>query len=298
AKPFQAIPLVESGAAEAFRLTPRELALACASHRGLEMHVEAVAAMQMKIGVSEEDLLCGTHPPEDPQVAKHLHREGLEPTPNRHNCSGKHTGMLAQAKHRGLPLADYINPSHRVQQSILSAFAEMCSLKPGEVVIGIDGCSAPNFAVPLLSAATAYARLADPRRLPAARALTLRTIFAAMTSHPDMVRAPGGFDTELMHARPGVIVAKGGAEGYYGMGVAAGALSHDSPGLGIALKIADGAGRAVPPVALEALRQLGILDDTALERLAGFGYAPRTPVKNRRGLAAGEMRPCFELIHP
>ena len=295
AKPFQALPLVESGAAHAYGFTPRELALACASHHGLDMHAQTVLAMQQKAGVSESDLLCGTHPLDDSATVKRLHQAGLEPTPNRHNCSGKHTGMLAQARHRGLPVADYVNPQHGVQQSILAALAEMCGLAPQDVIVGIDGCSAPNFAVPLLNAATAFARLADPAGLPAARALALRTIFAALTSHPDMVSAPGHFDTELMHVRPGVIASKGGAEGYHGLAIARGALGPDSPALGVALKIADGAGRAAGPVALEVLRQLGALGEVELQALAALGFGPRGSSKNWRSLVVGEVRTCFEL---
>lgn len=298
AKPFQALPLVEIGAAEAFGLTPREIALACASHKGLDMHAEALSTMQQKIGVTEGELLCGVHPLEDPETAARLHREGREPTPNRHNCSGKHTGMLAQAQHRGLSLADYVNPRHGIQQTILQTFAEMCALRVDKVVVGVDGCSAPNFAVPLVNAATAFARLAGPatQSLPAPRAAALKTIFSAMTSHPEMVRGPKGFDTELMRVRPGVIVSKGGAEGYQGLGLAAGALGPGSPALGVALKIADGAGRGTYPVALEVLRQLGALGEAELKALEGFGFGPRLPLVNWRGLVVGEARTCFELV--
>ena len=310
AKPFQALPLIESGAAERFGFAPPEIALACASHLGLDLHVETVIGMQDKCGVGEGDLLCGTHPPGDSETAQRFVRAGLEPTPNRNNCSGKHTGMLAQARHRGLPLADYVNPYHPVQQAILAAFGEMCALdarRPAaslqgssrdtpQIVVGVDGCSAPNFAVPLLNAATAFARLADPGSLPPSRAAALKTIFSAMTAHPDMVRGPGGFDTELMRRRPGLIVAKGGAEGYQGLGIAAGALGPASPALGIALKIADGQPRAVHAVALEALRQLGVLSEVDLAALAEFGFSPREPQKNHRGLVVGEARPCFTLV--
>ncbi len=298
AKPFQAISLVESGTVEAFGFTPAEIALTCASHQGLDLHAETARAMQAKAGVSEADLLCGTHPVEDPETAARLQREGREPTPNRHNCSGKHTGMLAQARYCGLPLTDYINPQHILQQTILANFAAMCGLAPTGVVVGVDGCSAPNFAVPLVAAATAFARLADPaaRSVPAPRAAALRTLFSVMTTHPEMVRGPGGFDTELMRLRPGVIVAKGGAEGYQGLGIAAGARGPGSPALGVALKIADGAGRAVTAVALEVLRQLGVLGEPELLALAGMGFGPRQPIKNWRGLVAGEARTCFELV--
>lgn len=295
AKPFQTLPLIESGAAEAFALPPREIALTCASHLGLDMHAETAASIQARIGASERDLLCGIHEVADPATARRLVLAGLAPTPNRHNCSGKHSGMLVQARHRHLPLADYINPKHPVQQTILATFADMCGLSPNDVVVGVDGCSAPNFAVPLLNAALAFARLADPSRLPPRRANALRTIFSAMTANPDMVRGPGGFDTEVMRRRPGVLVTKGGAEGYQGMGLVPGALRPNSPALGVAFKIADGAARAAPIVALEVLRQLGLLGEADFAALAEFDFAPRETLHNFRGLVVGEARPAFTL---
>lgn len=308
AKPFQALPMVETGAADAFDLTPREIALVCASHKGMDMHAEAAASIQAKIGASEADLLCGTHEVGHAETARRLLRAGQEPTPNRHNCSGKHSGMLVLARHLDLPLADYVNPQHPIQKLILQTFADLCGLEPEEVVVGVDGCSAPNFAVPLVNAATAYARLADPSSLagkqraeappglrPHHRANALRTIFYAMTAYPEMISAPGGFDTELMRRRPGMLVAKGGAEGYQGIGLAPGALSAGSPALGMALKVADGSSRAVSVAALEVLRQLGLLEDADLEALALYGYGPRLTLRNYRGLVVGEVRPAFTL---
>jgi L-asparaginase II len=313
AKPFQAVPLIETGAADAYDLSPREIALVCASHKGMDMHAEAAASIQAKIGAGEGDLLCGTHEVGDPETAQRLIRQGLGPTANRHNCSGKHSGMLALARHHDWPLAGYVRPEHPAQQLILRTFAELCGLAPGEVVVGVDGCSAPNFAIPLVCAATAYARLADPASLaprkggaggPAARAAgerphrranALRTLFFAMTAHPEMISGPGQFDTELMRRRPGQVVAKGGAEGYYGLGLAPGALQPDSPALGLALKVADGNGRAVPVAVLEVLRRLGFLDEDDLDVLAGHGFAPRQDLRNFRGLITGEARPAFEL---
>ena len=295
AKPFQALPLIESGAAEKFGFSQREVAITCASHKGLDMHAETVMAMQAKIGAGENDLMCGTHPLDDAETMKRLHRAGLEPTPNRHNCSGKHTGMLAQARARGLPLADYINPQHGIQQTILSGFAELCDLKTDEVVVGIDGCSAPNFAVPLVNAATAFARLADPSGQPPARAAALRTLFNAMTAYPEMISGSRGFDTELMRTRPGLIACKGGAEGYLALALAPGALGKDSPALGVALNGTDGASRAATAAGLEVLRQLGALGESELAALAVFGFGPQLPLKNWRGLAVGTARACFQL---
>ncbi len=295
AKPFQALPFVEDGGPQHFGLTDEELALICASHSGTDRHVEVVRRIQQKVGVREEQLLCGTHPPYDPETAEALKARGEEPTPNRHNCSGKHTGMLAQAVLHGWPTENYIDPQHPVQQRILSTFAEMCGLEPEAVHVGIDGCSAPNFAAPLYHVAYGYARLMDPHDLPPKRAAAARAIVRAMTGHPFMVGGPHRFDTLLMEAMEGRVLAKGGAEGYQGLGVAPGVLGPGSPGVGIAFKIADGdarGNRARPAVALEILRQLGVLHEIP-PSLQPFG--PEIPVTNWRKIEVGKGRPVFSL---
>ncbi len=300
AKPFQALPLVESGAADHFGLTPAHLAVICASHSGTDEHVQTVREAQGLCGVSESDLLCGVHPPLDPETARRLRDKGLEPTPNRHNCSGKHTGMLAMARFLQAPLEEYTHPHHPVQQRILAAFAEMCGVGPERVGVAIDGCSVPTFAVPLHAAATAYARLADPSRLPAGRAAACRRIFEAMASHPFLVGGPGRFDTDLMEAGAGRLVAKGGAEGY--QGIALMPAAGGGPALGIAFKIADGdqAKRSERPlgqqagarVALAVLDDLGALDSAQRRMMEAYEVRRLT---NWRGLDVGEVRPCLHL---
>jgi len=295
AKPFQALPMVETGAAEAFGLTPREVALTCASHKGMDIHAETAAAIQARVGAGEHNLLCGVHEPGDAATGLRLALAGQACTANRHNCSGKHSGMLVLARHHDWPLEDYVNPRHPAQQLILETFAEMCGLPPADVVVGTDGCSAPNFAVPLVSAAAAYARLADPARLPHRRANALRTVFYAMTAYPEMISGPGGFDTEVMRRRPGQLVLKGGADGYQALGLAPNALRPGSPALGVALKVADGAARASHLAALEILRQLGALAEADFDALETFGFGPRQTLRNFRGLVTGEARPVFTL---
>lgn len=293
-KPFQALPLIERGGAERFGLTDREVAITCASHMGTDDHVAVLRAMQAKIGVSEADLLCGVHPAGHTATAKEMLLRGEEPTANRHNCSGKHTGMLAHAVLRQLPTADYLNTSHEIQKTILRTFAEMTGLAPSEVLVGIDGCSAPTFAAPLRSAALGFARLADPSGLETTRAAALRRIFHAMTTHPDMIAGPGAFDTVLMRVGQGKIVCKGGAEGYQAIGLLPGACGAGSPALGITYKIADGdpSGRARPVVGVEILRQLGALDDSQVKALAEF-YT--RPIRNWREIEVGVIRPVFQL---
>lgn len=294
-KPVQALPFVELGGPQHFGLTERELAILCASHTGTDEHFHVVSGIQAKIGVSESDLLCGVHEPQDKQTAEALRQRGEKPTPNRHNCSGKHTGMLAQAVLRGLSIKEYIDPQHPVQQLIIRTFSEMTDIPREEILIGIDGCSAPVFALPLRNMAMAFARLADPSELAPDRAKACRQITHAMMSNPDMVAGPGGFDTIAMGLLEGRMFAKGGAEGYQGMGLMPGALGPGSPALGITFKIADGdqGGRARNVVAVEILHQLGLLTQAQIdESLAEKAARPNT---NWRKFVVGEIRPSFEL---
>jgi L-asparaginase II len=148
AKPFQLLPFLANGGASYYHLEPQEIAVMSASHSGSDEHFAVVSGLQSKIGIGEADLLCGVHPPYDESTNEAMRARGEEPSPNRHNCSGKHTGMLAYARMMGWPTSDYINPDHPVQQSILKTFAMICDLEVEQVRLGIDGCSAPNFAVP------------------------------------------------------------------------------------------------------------------------------------------------------
>jgi len=303
AKPFQALPFIERGGDQTFHLTSKEVAIICGSHGGSDEHVEVIKGLQAKVGVQETDLLCGVQPPLSPAALEAMRQRGELPTPNRHNCSGKHTGMLGHARMRGLPISDYVNPEHPVQQTILQTVAEMCGRTIDQVEVGIDGCSAPNYAVPLYNAALGFARLCDPRGLSVERTAACRHITAAMMGNPQMVAGPERFDTRLMEVCSGRLIAKGGAEGYMAMGVLAGALGADSPGIGIVLKISDGdvashSGsdpnlRVRSMVALEILRQMGYVSDKDLEQLADFG--PVKPVLNWRKLVVGEARPAFSL---
>jgi len=253
--------------------------------------------MQKKIGIQESDLRCGAHLPLHKPTAQMLQKRGETPTENRHNCSGKHTGMLAYARMLDLPIDEYLNPKHPIQQKILNTFSEMCAIDPETVELGIDGCTAPVFAIPLRNAALGYARLCDPGELPQKRADACRKISKAMTTWPNMVAGPGRFDTVLMTTTGGRIVAKGGAEGYQGMGILPGVMGIGSPALGIAIKIGDGDldGRALPTVALEVLRQLGAISTSELEALSEFGTRP---VYNWRKIIVGEARANFKLQKP
>jgi L-asparaginase II len=268
------------------------------------LHIQTVEGIQKKIGVEESALQCGIHMPGDVDAFKSLIINNKQPTQNQNNCSGKHTAMLAHAKMRRLPLENYLDINHPIQEDILAFFAEMCLLPIKEVELGTDGCSAPNFAVPLYNAALAMARLCDPRELSEARASACRKITSAMTTHPEMVSAYGEFDEQLMRVGEGKIVCKRGAEGYQIIGLLPGVLKPDSLGIGIALKVSDGDAsrtsldlvhvtRVRPAVTLENLHQLGALSLKQEQALAAFG--PVKPVTNHRGIVTGRSRPTFEL---
>ncbi len=304
AKPFQALPFIEHGGDLTFHLTSKETAIICASHDGTDEQVEVIKGIQAKVGVQESDLLCGTHLLSDVATVEAMRQRGEVVTPNRHNCSGKHTGMLAHARMRGLPISDYINPEHPIQKSILETFAAMCGVLAEDVVIGTDGCSAPNFAIPLSNAALGFARLCDPKGLSPERAAACRRITAAMMSNPVMVAGASRFDTKVMEVCVKRVLAKGGAEGFMALGIPAGALGAESPGIGIAFKVSDGdasirqsdgsfRNRVRPAMALEILNQMGYVSQAELDQLAEYG--PTRPVTNYRKLVVGEIRPAFTL---
>ncbi len=302
AKPFQALPFVERGGVEHFGFALRELSIACASHEGSNLHVETVRSMQKKIGIDESHLQCGSHLPGDVSAFRDLILTDGTPTPIRNNCSGKHTAMLAHAKMRGFPLENYLDINHPIQQDILASFAEMCLIPSEKVHPGTDGCSAPNFAIPLYNAALGMARFCDPHALTEARANACRKIITAMITYPEMVSADGEFDCELMQAGEGRILCKRGAEGYQIIGLMPGVLGQDSPGVGIAFKVSDGDAsrkdmnlessvRVRPAVTLEILRQLGALSPKLKQALGRFG--PVKSIQNHRGIVTGQSRPVF-----
>jgi L-asparaginase II len=239
-------------------------------------------------------LQCGTHTPQNSETWIEMNKRGEKPTPIRHMCSGKHTGMLGYARMIGAETTSYLSMDNPVQQAILKTFSEMTAIPEENIVIGIDGCSAPNFAVPLKNAALAFAKLCQPDDLLPVRASACERLTAAMRNHPIMVAGPRKFDTLVMGQSNLKIVSKTGAEGYQCIGVMPDAIEPGSPGLGIALKIADGDSeeRARPLVSLEILRQLGALTSAEIEVLRKFG--PRK-IYNFAKLQIGEYRPAFSI---
>lgn len=293
-KPFQVLPFIERNGAEAYDLTEQEIAIMCASHAGTDLHRDVLLGIHQKIGLSESDLACGVHWPGDAETRNAMIKAGKEPTALRHNCSGKHTGMLAHACLRDLQKKGYLDPQHPVQITIRETLVEMVGMNPDEMPLGIDGCSAPVYGIPLQNMAHAVALMAEPLNLNQDRQLACHKISAAMMAHPMMVAGPGKFDTELMTVAKGKVFCKTGAEGYYVVGVMPGSIGQNSPGVGIAIKISDGdhTGRARASVTLTILSALGVLIEEDIENLASFG---NVLVKNWRELVVGEIRPAFSL---
>jgi len=292
-KAFQALPVLISGAADAFGFTDQEIAIACGSHSGEPMHVETVQGMLEKIGLDESALKCGVHEPFSVEVTRDLIRNGQEPSALQNNCSGKHAAMLAFAKHINAPTAGYDEWTSPVQQAIAKVVAQFSDVPIDDLKMGIDGCGVPVFGLPVKAMALAYARLVSPGdRFDGTTRHACRRIVNAIIAFPEMI---GGskdrLDTELIRAGKGRIISKIGAEGVYAVGVLPCA---DWPqGLGLALKVEDGDDRrARPPAVIDALRQLSILSDAELKALSA--YSP-TVITNRRGERVGEARAAFSL---
>ena len=262
AKPFQALPLVEDGAADRFNLTPEDLALICASHSSEPGQVARARELLQKIGCGERDLLCGPHRPLSEAVAKDYETRGVRLTAIYSNCSGKHAGMLALARHHGWPTEFYTRLEHPVQQRCLVEVSRWTDVPAGQIVIAVDGCGVACFAVPVRNMALAYARLEGP-------------ILEAMLIHPELLAGEGRPCTEMMRAHPGRVVTKVGAEGVYSA-----LLVRER--LGVALKVEDGHSVASALAMAAALSELGLRPrpDSLVAK----------PTTNWRGETVGELR--------
>lgn len=272
-KPIQALPLLESGAAEAFGVSDEEVALAAASHSGEPMHTTRVAAWLKRIGCSEADLACGPQIPRYEPAAEALVAAGEAPCRLHNNCSGKHAGFLTLARHLGAPIAGYAGLHHPVQQAVLQAVERLSG--ETDLAWGVDGCAAPNFAMPLASFALALARMAGHQTPGAAR------ILHAMMTYPELVAGTGRHCTQVMRAAKGKAAVKVGAEGVY-------AAMLPELGLGVAIKIDDGAVRAAETAVSAILVKLGVLS-------ADEGLLP-SPIRNTRGDTVGERRAAASLL--
>ncbi len=286
AKLIQAIAVVETGAADRFQFTLEDIALCCASHSGEPEHIRTAANMLSKMHKQWSDLRCGPHEPLHKPTAEAMRSSETKPTPLHNNCSGKHAGMLAVASmlehDPGVPYDDI---NHPVQQLLLSTFSHMCDVPVNQLHLGIDGCGVPVYGLPLHHLALAFARMGSGAALTKTRAEACETVIRAMIEHPFYLAGSDRFDTGLIQATKGRIIGKMGAEGVFSGMI-------PSLKLGFAIKIEDGAERALYPAVVHLLLQMNLLSGEEHNKLAAF----HTPdVKNWRGDIVGSITPMYTL---
>lgn len=308
AKSFQAIPFITSGAADAYGFTKKEIALTCASHSGESFHTALCRQMLEKAGFDEENLRCGTHPSFHNETARRMIRNGEKPTQLNNNCSGKHAAMLAFARHIEADSESYLSLESPVQKAILETVSDFTGVAACDIKLGIDGCSAPNFAVPVSAMAKAFAKLikasqtvtgdirvetrsANPREEEPSLETACARIVSAQLKYPEYVGGSVRLDTKIMQALRGQLICKVGAEGVWCAGVLPSERWEN--GLGISLKIEDGDdGRARPVVAVELLRQLGLMTVEAEKSLGEFSPMMLT---NRMETEVGRVTAVFKI---
>jgi L-asparaginase II len=278
-KALQALPLVESGVADALGLNDEELALVCSSHSGEQAHVDLAHSILAKAGLREDTLECGAHSPQDGAALRMLIKSGEEPGPIHNNCSGKHAGMLALAAELGDRTEGYIALEHPVQRRIAKVLDELCSVDTSALPVAIDGCSVPTWAIPLRNLGLGFQRFASGEVLAEKRARAAARLIAAVRAHPFMVAGSKRFCTRLMEAVPRAFV-KTGAEGVF-----CGAVPH--AGLGIALKCDDGAHRASEAAMAAVLASLDVWTEAERDCLAEFA---EVPLRNWRKIPVGRIR--------
>jgi L-asparaginase II len=283
-KPFQAAPFIRARLHEKFNFNLQELALMCASHSGEDMHLAVTESILKKVGAQSSQLRCGCHVPMQYSAFDLPAPAGLQLTQLHNNCSGKHAGFLGFCTAHNLPLDSYLEPTHALQQQVRTAVAHFAGMKLGDLKMGIDGCSAPNYALPLSRVAHLYAQLAQGTP-DAHYGDTLPLCFEAMTTHPELVSGTGRNDLAFMQTAPGDWVAKIGADGVQVIGVR-------SAEMGIAIKVADGNMRALYTTAVAVLQQLGLVKDVEHSPLAPW---VQPTLKNFMGLTTGQVRAVVKL---
>jgi L-asparaginase II len=285
-KALQALPLLESGAADRYRLGEEELAIACGSHGGEPAHVTVVERMLSRAGMDASALECGAHRPSHPPSAEALTHAGRAPSPLHNNCSGKHAGFLCVARHLGVDHRGYVAPNHPVQQAVKSAIENLAGVALGQDHCAVDGCSVPTWAVPLANLAQAFARFGTGRGLAPARADAAARLRAACARQPFFLAGTGRFATVAMERLGERAFVKGGAEGVF-------CCALPEQGLGIALKCDDGAGRAAEAMMAALIIRLMPLNSEERATLERFA---RSAISNWNGIAVGRLRPTETLM--
>ncbi|MEZ0314738.1 MAG: asparaginase [Myxococcota bacterium] len=277
-KPFQMLPFLERGLADRYGVSPAELAVLVASHSGTPEHVAIVRGLMKKLGVEEGELRCGPHAPYDVQASIAIARAGEKPKPVHNNCSGKHVGFVRLARELGTDVERYLDPATPAQLEVKAAVRTMTGAAEGDLFVGIDGCGAPTFRMPLVALARGFGRLATPTGCPPQRVAALRAMLGAVTAFPRVFSGAGRLEEALLTALPGRIFPKNGAEGIYAIGLA-------GTGLGVAIKVDDGNERGYFPVVVALLQRLGVISDVpeVLERFR------RLPIVNTQKLVVGHV---------
>jgi L-asparaginase II len=286
-KALQALPFMQADGVRQFGFSGEQVALMCASHNGEERHVAVAQSMLDKAGLNYKALRCGCHVPGIFTLLDTAPPAGLVYDERHNNCSGKHAGFLAYCVQHGLSLDDYIDPAHPLQQAIRRDVARAVGMDANEFKMGIDGCSAPNYALPLSRLAYGYARLASGAK-DTEFGESFSALSEAMTAHPDLVSGTGRNDLAFMRAGRGDWVSKIGADGVQ-------VLGSKSRGEAFAIKIIDANKPALFAASVEVLEQLGWLDDTQREQLEPWRAKG---IFNARGLLVGERLPAFKLRPP
>ncbi|MCG8571807.1 MAG: asparaginase [Spirochaetes bacterium] len=284
-KPIQAINVFLSGAQATFQFTNSQLAIMCASHYGETFHIKAIREILNKIGLTVNHLQCGVQTSINGEYALQLAKNQTELTPAYNDCSGKQSGMLAACVAKKYDITDYLNPSHPVQKEIKKIISNICQVEEDKLIIGVDGCTAPVFALPLYNSALGIARFADSDKLGPEYATACSHLFKAINAHPEMLAGTNGFCTELIRLTNGKLIGKLGAEGVYLIGI----KNH---GIGIAIKIADGGLRGISSAAVSVLEQLELLSKSELENLAMWKVKDNL---NTNKMIVGKIKPVFTL---
>lgn len=285
-KPFQALPLVMTGAADRFGLMPRQLAVVCASHNGSDAHREVVQSVLAAAGNTPDMLQCGSHWPMGLQIDKTYPTPEQESDPLRHNCSGKHSGFLALSRHLGVDPSHYLDPNSATQRLVQETVGRYCEFPADQLGVAIDGCSAPVFTMPLINLAIGFRKLAAGEGQTHDERAAAKRIRDAIYAHPIMVSGKKRFDYDLARSFPDNLVCKVGAEAVEGIGLA-------DPPLGIAVKVLDGSPRACNPICIEVLKQLGVISQVSDYPLLTRYESPE--ITNYRNVVTGRIVAAFKL---
>lgn len=285
AKPFQAMALMLTGAADALDLTDRDIAIACSSHSGEPEHIEAVMQLLEKGHVPDSALRCGVHPPLDKRASDALLVKGQEPGALHNNCSGKHAGMLVTCQHMGWPLETYQDKNHPLQRLNLKTLSAFTDEPLGQIGLAVDGCGVPVFHVPVRSVAASFSRLATGMGVSEEYGQAAERIRQAMMLYPFLVAGSQRFDTELMELGKHAIVCKGGAQGGEGAGVL-------PSGTGVGLKITDGSSASIAMVMGEILSHVESLSNRQRVQLEGY---TQQPLRNHARTIVGENKVAFHI---